>query len=210
MMRNISTPGKFLLLPVFVGLTVMLAVSLHGIVASQRHANGDGAAPSVRPAAPVGTGDRSGAVRAPDAPSAPMPELMREEADEMAALMRALRDNPNDADNLYKIAEIFIRADDGARAEIFLNRAILSRPADVRARVTLGNLLFKQNKIREAAAVYEELLKISEDPDTLYTLAVIRKYHLNDRPGAETLLRRLLGLNGVPPETLEKAGKELQ
>ncbi|MDR2668839.1 MAG: tetratricopeptide repeat protein [Desulfovibrio sp.] len=224
MMRNLSTAGKFLLLPVFVGLAVMLAVSLHGLFASPRLENGGGSPESAvhRPAASRDQGvtdampgttsspqkEQAGTVRMPDA-AAP-PDLLQEQADEMAALMRTLRDNPNDADNLYKIAEIFVRAGDQARAEIFLNRALLSRPADVRARVMLGNILFKQNKMREAAAAYEELLKISEDADTLYNLAVLRKYHLNDKAGAEALLRRLLRLNDAPPETLEKARKELQ
>jgi cytochrome c-type biogenesis protein CcmH/NrfG len=224
MMRDISPAGKFLLLPVFAGLAVMLAVSLHGLFASPRHEEGGGSPePSIRrPAASREQGvtapvpgpasmppkDQAGTVRMSDA-AAP-PNLMQEQADEMAALMRTLRDNPNDADNLYRIAEIFVRAGDQTRAEIFLNRALLSRPADVRARFMLGSILFKQNKMREAAAVYEELLKISEDAETLYNLALIRKYHLNDKAGAETLLRRLLTLSDAPPETLEKARKELQ
>jgi hypothetical protein len=33
---------------------------------------------------------------------------------------------------------------------------------------------------------------------------------LNDKAGAEALLRRLLTLSDAPPETLEKARKELQ
>jgi tetratricopeptide (TPR) repeat protein len=224
MMRDISPAGKFLLLPVFVGLAVMLAVSLYGLFASPRHEEGGGSLePALRrPAAARDQGgmpsmpgtasappkDQAGTGRMPDA--ALPPDLMQEQADEMAALMRTLRDNPNDADNLYRIAEIFVRAGDQARAEIFLNRAVLSRPADVRARFMLGNVLFKQNKIREAAAVYEELLKTSEDAETLYNLAVLHKYHLNDKAGAEALLRRLLTLSDAPPETLEKARKELQ
>ncbi|MDR1685887.1 MAG: tetratricopeptide repeat protein [Desulfovibrio sp.] len=226
MMRDISPAGKFLYLPVFTGLAVMLAVSLYGLFASPRHGEAGGSLePSIR--RPAASRDQGGTTpmpdmttapqkgpdstaRMPDAASASPPDLMQEQADEMAALMRTLRDNPNDADNLYKIAEIFVRAGDQARAEIFLNRAILSRPADVRARFMLGNVLFKQNKMQEAAAAYEELLKISEDAETLYNLAVLRKYHLNDKAGAETLLRRLLTLNDAPPETLEKARKELQ
>ncbi|MDR2605375.1 MAG: tetratricopeptide repeat protein [Desulfovibrio sp.] len=224
MMRNLSPAGKFLLLPVFVGLAVMPAVSLHGLFSSPRHEEGSGNPEPVvrRPVATRDQGvtagmpgtasapskDQAGTARMPDA-AAP-PDLMREQADAMAALMRTLRDNPNDTDNLYKIAEIFFRAGDQARAEIFLNRALLSRPADVQARVMLGNILFQQNKMREAAAVYEELLKISEDAETLYNLAVLRKYHLNDKAGAEALLRRLLTQSDAPPETLEKARKELQ
>jgi cytochrome c-type biogenesis protein CcmH/NrfG len=206
MTRDTSPAGKFLLLPVFVGLTVMLAVCLHGLFASPRHGEGGGSPdPSIRK--PAANRDQGGAALMPDA--APVPDLMPEQADEMAALMRTLRDNPNDADNLYRIAEIFVRAGDQARAEIFLNRAVLSRPADARARFMLGNVLFKQNKMREAAAVYEELLKISKDAEAMYNLALLRKYHLNDKAGAETLLRGLLQLSDAPPEILEKARKEL-
>ncbi|MDR2124141.1 MAG: tetratricopeptide repeat protein [Desulfovibrio sp.] len=224
MMRDISRAGKFLLLPVFVGLAVMLAVALHGLFAAPPHDESGGSPqPSIRrPAASRDQGvttpmpgtasappdEQAGVARMPDA--VPPPNLMQEQADEMAALMRTLRDNPNDADNLYRIADIFVRAGDQARAEIFLNRAVLSRPADVRARFMLGNILFKQNKMREAAAVYEELLKISEDAETMYNLALLRKYHLNDRAGAEALLHRLLSLSNAPAETLEKARKELQ
>jgi tetratricopeptide (TPR) repeat protein len=211
MMSGLSSSGKFLLLPVFIGLAAMLAVSLHGLFVPQR--NGSGGDPRERsgrssPDPPAGTGDQNVAARMPDATSAP--DLMREEADEMAALMLTLRDNPEDADNLNRIAEIFIRAGDPRRAEIFLNRALLIRPGDTRARFNLGTVFFRQKKIREAAAAFEELLAIAEDPDALLSLAVIRKYYLDDRAGAETLLHRLLSLGNASPETLEKARKELQ
>jgi predicted Zn-dependent protease len=240
-----------LLLPVFLGLAAMLAVSLHDLLPARRPGRGGSSAAlsmpppatvpdekkpagmtaspprgqfsqrqnagggppelSANPPSAASAGDmtKNGTAGMTGAASGSMPDL-REQADEMAALMRTLRDNPNDADNLNKIAEIFIQAGDWTRAEIFLNRALLSRPSDLRPRFLLGISLYRQNKIREAADIFEELLKSKEDPDTLYNLAVIRKYHLNDKAGAEELLRRLLALDDAPPETLEKARRELQ
>lgn len=71
--------------------------------------------------------------------------VTEQQADELTELMRALQKNPNDADALRTIGDIFIAVQEWSRAEAFLKRAVLSRPGDVRPRYMLGISQYQQN-----------------------------------------------------------------
>ena len=149
----------------------------------------------------AGSGEAS---PAPDA----FPALPAEEADKLAELMRTLQTSPTNADTLRRIGEIFIAAQDWARAEAFLSRAILSRPADIRPRYMLGISQYQQNKIDAAAATFEELLSIKDDPGAMYNLAIIYKYHTGQKDKAEDLLRKVIAFPGADADTINRAKAE--
>lgn len=128
-------------------------------------------------------GAMSGA-SAPEKPSGPSEADLpadKEQVDELMEQMAKLRESPNDADALRKTGEIFVAAKDWKRAEVFLGRAVLSRPGDTRPRYLLGVCFYQQNKFDEAAKTFEELLVIREDPSAMYNLAVIYKYHMGQK-----------------------------
>jgi cytochrome c-type biogenesis protein CcmH/NrfG len=150
-----------------------------------------------------------------EAPTAPapredsQPQMSREQTDSMSALMRRLQSNPNDADALLEISEIFVQIEDWPRAEAFLTRLILSRPADARPRHLLAILQYRQQRMAEAAKTFKELLDIKEDPAAMYNLAVIYKYHLDKRDLATELLEKILASPDADADTRQKAQKEL-
>ena len=157
----------------------------------------------------------SGEIRATPPGIADLPDggadlaLTEKQADDLTDLMRKLQANPNDADALIAIADSFLMAGEWIRAEVFLHRAIRSRPRDVRPRYMLGVCLYQQGKIQEARLAYEELLAIREDPPALYNLALIYKYHLDDSGKAKYLLQKIIGSPDADMDTLDRAKKEL-
>ena len=141
-----------------------------------------------------------------------MPEFAMSEqlAGEVTELMAKLKDNPNDGETLTALGDTFLRARDWNRAEVFLVRAGLSRPSDVRPRYLLGIAQYQQGKLTEAVATFEELLQIKDDPTTLYNLAIIYKYQLNNPGRAEELLKKAVESPDADADVKEKARKELE
>ena len=141
---------------------------------------------------------------------APEPALTEEQTEALNALMNTLQNSPHDADTLMEIGGIFLAAMDWARAEIFLNRAILSRPADTGSRYMLGIALYQQERIQEAAAAFEELLNLEKNAAAQFNLAVIYNYHLDKPNEARALFEQIAALPGADADTAKRARKELQ
>lgn len=190
-----SAPNCVLLL-ILLGLLGMAATTGNKVVQTFAKAPPHAAAPADNPA-PAEANDPSLA-------------LSQDQADAMSALMRKLQGNPNDADALMEIADIFLNAKEWARAEVFLTRAVLSRPGDARPRYMLGLSQYQAGKMPEAALSFEELLSLKEDPAAMYNLAVIYKYHLNKKDDAQALLTRILDSASADMDTLDRARKELE
>ncbi|MDR2489338.1 MAG: tetratricopeptide repeat protein [Desulfovibrio sp.] len=137
------------------------------------------------------------------------PAVSEEQAGELMDLMRKLQTAPNDADVLYRIGDIFIASQDWRRAEVFLNRATLSRPQDIKPRYLLGISQYQQNKFVAAAQSFEELISLKEDPAAMYNLAIIYKYHIGKNTEAEALLRKVISSSEADADTVSKAKTEL-
>ena len=133
----------------------------------------------------------------------------KEQVDELMEQMAKLKESPNDAAALLKTGEIFVAARDWKRAEVFLGRAVLSRPGDTRPRYLLGVCLYQQNKFDEASKAFEELLAIKEDPSAMYNLSIIYKYHMGRKADAEPLLRKIIASPEADADTVAKAKAEL-
>lgn len=132
-----------------------------------------------------------------------------QQADDLTQLMQKLQAAPNDADVLRQIGGIFIDAKDWRRAEVFLTKAVLSRPGDVRPRYLLAVSQYQQDKFPDAAKSFEELIVIKEDPAAMYNLACIYKYHLGKKDEAMELLRKVIASSTASPETISKAKAEM-
>ena len=195
-MNTRSFSRMFVLGAVSAGLVLMAVVSVSTLASHPlTHADNRG----------------SGASMAEQAQTS-MPDfaLSEELAGEVTTLMSRLKENPNDAETLTSLGDTFLRARDWNRAEVFLTRATLSKPSDVRSRYMLGIAQYQQGRLPEAVSTFEDLLKISEDPATLYNLAIIYKYQIKDSAKAEELLKRAIASPDADADVVEKAKKELQ
>ena len=185
--------SPYILLLILLGFLAMFAASFYHFM----HAPADSTA---RPAVVTTTVDSG-----PE-----QPELSEQQMDELAVLMGKLQSSPHDVDILMEIGGIFLAAKDWERAEAFLNRAVMSRPADTGPRYLLGIVLHQQGKIQEAAAAFEALLVLEEDPAAQYNLAVIYKYHLDKADEAQALFEQIVASPDADADTVERARKELQ
>lgn len=185
-----------LLLFALLGLLAMFAASFQGL--THTHAP--------RTAALAATESAAGE----NAPTAePNLALNEGQLDDLTVLMRKLQTDPNDADALMEIGELFLVAKEWMRAEAFLMRAVLARPADTRPRYLLGLAQYRQEHMEEAAATFEELLSIKEDQAALFNLAIIYKHHLKRPAEARTLLEKLASAPDSDADMRERAQKEL-
>lgn len=202
---RVSSP-PFILLLVLLCLLAMFAASFQSLVFK----------PAGEHDAHKKTGANTAAVSTTPEGIGTLPEggssldLTEKQADELTVLMKKLQSNPNDADALMEIGDTFLVAGDWQRADVFLTRAVLSRPGDIRPRYMLGISQYQQGKMQDAANTFEELLSMQEDPPTLYNLAVIYKYHLNNVPRAAELLQKAVDSSKADVDTVEKAKKEMQ
>ena len=129
---------------------------------------------------------------------------------EVGELMGKLKENPNDSATLVALGDVFLKAGDWTRAEFFLARAVLSKPADIRPRYMLGIALYQQNKIPQTVKTFEELLGLKEDVSTMYNLGVIYKYQIKDNKRATELFKQVLAAPDVPADVAAKAKSELE
>ena len=142
--------------------------------------------------------------------SAPEPGLTEQQAEELAALMVKIQTNPNDVDALMEIGNIFLAAEDWGRVEVFLSRAVVSRPTDMRLRYILAVALYQQEKMREAAAAFAQVLTLEKNPAAQYNLAVIYKYHMDKADEARLLFEQIVASPDADMDTVNRAKKELQ
>lgn len=136
--------------------------------------------------------------------------LSEQQTNAISGMMQKLQQNPNDADALQEIGKTFLEAKEWDRAEVFLQRSLLSRPADIDTRYLLARCQYGQNKMAEAAASFEEILSMQEEAPAMFNLAVIYKYHLNQPEKATELFTKLLTLPGLDEKTRAAATKEVQ
>jgi Flp pilus assembly protein TadD len=197
---------RFAALCILFGIVVMVFVSSFGTrPALVKETRGRGA--SALQAEPAASSPDDGLI-VPRAKEA-LADVPEERGDELMELMRKLQAAPNDADVLLQLGDTFIAIRDWRRAEVFLGRAVLSRPKDTRPRYLLGICQYRQNKFEEAARSYEELILLKEEPAAMYNLAVIYKYHTGKKAEAESLLRRILSSPEADADTVGKAKAEL-
>lgn len=136
--------------------------------------------------------------------------LNPEQAETLMRLMQEIQTNPNNTDALVEIAELFIETGNLPMAQGFLQRAVMGKPGDTYPRYALGLLLFKEGQTAQAAAVFEGLLEIREEPAAMYNLALLYKYHLNKQAQAQELLRKALAMPDLGEDLSQRLRAEQQ
>ena len=123
-----------------------------------------------------------------------MAEAMQNDPEQAAMidLMQKMQANPNAPDALLDLADMFMRRGDLERAENFINRAAVAVPSDARPPFYLGVLKERQGKYAEAAESLERSLSMQDNPAARFSLAVLRIYHLNDKPAGRAQLEAAL------------------
>ena len=205
-MTRPASPGlSFVTACLLFGLTAMLVASyFQNTLSTVKETGGRG----IVAAKPEKTAPPLAGAGFPASPAG-RKELSEQQSSEMMDLMRIIQNTPNDADALRKIGEIFISTQEWSRAEVFLGRAVLSRPKDLHTLFLLGISQYQQDKCEAAAKSFEDLLQIKEDPATMYNLAIIYKYHKGKNADAESLLRKIVASPEADAETIDKAKAEL-
>jgi cytochrome c-type biogenesis protein CcmH/NrfG len=160
-------------------------------------------------AKPLSTETRGRGMTADSEAAQPDFALSEEHMADISELMAKLKDNPNDAETLLSLGDLFIRAREWTRAESFLQRAVLANPSDIRPRYMLGIALYQQGKMELAIKTFENVILLDEDPATMYNLGVIYKYQLANPKRAEELFRKTVESPKADAEIRAKAQKEL-
>lgn len=106
----------------------------------------------------------------------PRPPSALNPAEELEKKIAATPQNPS---LYYQLYDIYIQRQDLQAAEQILRRLIMQFPVDVNAHMMLGQLLYRLSRFAEAAAYFEEILRIAGDvPVEAEALKVARAYWL--------------------------------
>ncbi|CAK7023377.1 MAG: hypothetical protein DELT_02505 [Desulfovibrio sp.] len=107
------------------------------------------------------------------------PPLSPEDAQMVGKLMESLRAEPDDTGLAMQIADIFVRNGDWINAEGFLDRITQRAPENHRAWHLLGYTRSQQGFYAKAAEAFEKAVAVSAEPQSMFSLAVMYRYHLN-------------------------------
>ena len=166
---------------------LLVGYAFHGSESASPQAAGAG---SSRPGSAGG-----GAVgQSPEA----LPESVQSQA---APLLAALKADPNNAEALVELANIYYDNKSYPQAIEYYTRAAALRPNDVNLHTDLGTALWYSGMPGKAVAEYEKSLAI--DPShahTLFNLGVVRSEGLHDSAGAIAAWQHLLETHPEYPE----------
>lgn len=112
------------------------------------------------------------------------PPLAPEDAKALGSLMEELRAKPDDSEIVLRIVAIFMRNSDWINAAAFLDKAAELAPEHNRAWHLLGFVRSQQGQYRQAAEAFEKAVAISAEPQSMFSLGVMYRYHLNQEQKA--------------------------
>lgn len=140
------------------------------------------------PAAPVGMGG---------AAQAPTPEQMRQMAEtEAAPLLAQLKSDPNNADLLYKIGNLYYDAQQYPEAVSYYERCLNLNPKATDVRTDMGTAYHFMGQTDRALREYDEVLKIdSKHANALFNTGMVKWQDKQDMSGAIAAWKRLLETN---------------
>lgn len=155
-----------------------------------------GASPAV-PAAAVATPAATPAsAPAPAAP--PTAEAVQPLA---APLLAALKANPNNADTLIQVGNLYYDQRVYPQAIEYYTRALVIRPNDANVRTDLGTAYWYSGLAQQAVAEYDKALKqVPTHANALFNMGVVRSDGLHDYKGAVAAWEKLLASNPQYPE----------
>lgn len=136
------------------------------------------------------------------------PALAPEDAEMLGRAMARLQKTPEDLDLLLSIAAIFSRNKDWINAVGFLDRAVHLAPSDMRPHYYLGIAFASQGDYAKAEKAFESALAASPgNPETMFSLGVLSRYHLG-KPQKAAEMFRAVAASPAAREDLRKNARE--
>ena len=133
-----------------------------------------------------------------------------DEMSELAPLMARIKANPQDADALIGLAEIFSRSKDWQKSEHFWSKVVELDPKNIGAHYHRGFTLIQLERYAEAIAEYEFILQAQpESPQALYYLGAINKYGFQKPDEAKKFFQQALALKPEDRELVMAIENEL-
>lgn len=132
--------------------------------------------------------------------------------DEMAHIaenMGKLQNDPNNPALLLDLGEHFLQSGNFDKAELFLERGSKAAPDNAKIWHLLGLAQYRLEKYDQAALSFEELVKHEKSGPSLYSLAVLYKYFLNQPAKAKDLFNQALALPDLDDKLKGKIKEEI-
>ena len=107
-------------------------------------------------------------------------------------MMQRLESAPNDLEALLFLGEHFLGIESWQQAAVFLQRAVIAGPSETRPLYLLGISQYHAEQYQEAAASFERLLTMNDDPAARYNLGLLYMHYLNDRAKAKEHLNAVI------------------
>ena len=135
-------------------------------------------------------------------PEQPTPEQLRHMADTQAApLVAELDREPNNADLLYKVGNLYYDAQQYPDAVTYYERALKVNPAATDVRTDLGTAYHLMGQPDRAIEEYDAVLKIDhKHANALFNEGMVKWQDKMDMQGAITAWKRLLDTNPQYPQ----------
>jgi tetratricopeptide (TPR) repeat protein len=130
-------------------------------------------------------------------PKAPSPAQLQAMADAQAAPQLAkLKSDPNNADLLTSIGNVYYDAQQYPTAIDYYGRALKSRPSDAAVRTDMGTAFWYMGNADSAIAEFNKALAYAPtNPNTLFNLGLVKLQGKKDRAGAIADWEKLLAAN---------------
>jgi tetratricopeptide (TPR) repeat protein len=159
-----------------------------------------GTSPALPGAATIPAGASAAAPLAGGMASAP--HATAETVQPLAApLLAALKADPNNADTLISLGNLYYDQHVYPQAIEYYTRALGGRPNDANVRTDLGTAYWYSNLPNEAVGEYEKSLKlVPTHPNALFNMGIVRSDGLHDYKGAIAAWEKLLQTNPQYPE----------
>jgi cytochrome c-type biogenesis protein CcmH/NrfG len=142
----------------------------------------------------------------------PTPEQMKQMADTQAAplVARLLESEPNNADLLYKIGNIYYDAQQFPEAVTYYEKALKINPRQTDVRTDMGTAYYYMGQSDRALKEYDEVLKIDDKhANALFNQGMVRWQGKMDMEGAIASWERLLETNPNYPKEKRDRVQEL-
>jgi cytochrome c-type biogenesis protein CcmH/NrfG len=124
---------------------------------------------------------------------APSPEMLAKAAE---PLLTQLQSNPNDAETVIKLGNLYYDSRAYPQAIQYYEQALLIQPKNADVRTDLGTAYWYTGDADKAIASFEKALAIRPNhPDTLFNLGIVRWQGKKDPKGAVVAWEKLLETN---------------
>ncbi len=124
---------------------------------------------------------------------APSPEMLAKAAE---PLLTQLQSNPNDAETVIKLGNLYYDSQAYPQAIQYYEKAVSLQPNNADVRTDLGTAYWYTGDADKAIASFEKALAIRPNhPDTLFNLGIVRWQGKKDPKGAVVAWEKLLQTN---------------